>query len=58
MKKCSLRESLDVLGDACDWVTDQYFQAINVLKDDSLIKSDIDTISDYDCFVTSTPSIP
>ena len=27
--------SLDILGDACDWIVDQCFQAINVLKDDS-----------------------
>ena len=32
--------SLDVLGDACDLVTDQCFQEINVSKDDPLIESD------------------
>ena len=37
-------------GEACDWVTDQCFQAINVLKDNSLIESDHN-------FVTLTPSI-
>ena len=42
--------SLDVLGDACDWVAHQFFQALNVLKDDSLIKSGY-------FFVTLTPSL-